>query len=99
VIIDNSGAKLARKTTSPGENLRFIENGSNLGFGAAINQAYSSSQSPFVATLNDDAVAAPRWIEELLAVMESNPEAGMCASQVRLMGREQLDSAGMLIAG
>jgi len=99
VIIDNSGAKLARKTVSPGENLRFIENDSNVGFGAAINQAWSSSQSPFVAALNDDAVAAPRWIEELLAVMESNPGAGMCASQVRLMGREQLDSAGMLIAG
>jgi GT2 family glycosyltransferase len=99
VVIDNSGARLARKTLGAGENLRFIENDSNVGFGAAINQACSSSQSSFLATLNDDTVATPRWLEELLATMESRPDAGMCASQVRLMGREQLDSAGMLICG
>src|SRR5207302_6137129 len=29
--------------------------------------------------------------------MESRPDVGLCASQVRLLGREELDSAGMLI--
>jgi GT2 family glycosyltransferase len=77
--------------------LRFIENDANRGFGAAINQATSSSQAPFVATLNDDAVATPRWLEELHAAAESAPNIGMCASQVRFMGQDQLDSAGMLI--
>jgi GT2 family glycosyltransferase len=47
--------------------------------------------------LNDDAVADPRWIEELVVAMESSPEVGMCASQVRLAGQDRLDSAGMLI--
>jgi GT2 family glycosyltransferase len=97
VVIDNSGARLARKTLAPGENLRFIENDSNIGFGAAINQAYSSSQSSFLATLNDDAIATPGWLEELLAATESRADVGMWASQVRLMDGEQLDSAGMLI--
>ena len=99
VVIDNSGARLARKTLGSGENLRFIENDSNVGFGAAINQACSSSRSPYLATLNDDAVATPRWLEELLAATESKPDVGLCASQVRLVGRERLDSAGMLICG
>jgi GT2 family glycosyltransferase len=98
VVIDNSGASLARKTLAPGENLRFIENDSNIGFGAAINQAYSSSQSSFLATLNDDAVATPRWLEELLAAAESRPDV-MWAPQVRLMGGEQTQVAGMLICG
>ncbi len=97
VIIDNSGKRLARQTLGACDNLRFIENDTNLGFGAAINQACSQSQSPFLATLNDDTVAAPQWIEALLATVESQPGIGMCASQVRLMDSEQLDSAGMLI--
>jgi GT2 family glycosyltransferase len=97
VIIDNSGKKLARKTLGTCENLRFIENDANRGFGAAINQASASSESPFVATLNDDAVAAPRWLEEMVTAIESAPDIGMCASQVRFMGQDQLDSAGMLI--
>ena len=62
-----------------------------------MNQACAGSRTPFLATLNDDAVADPRWLEELLAAMESASNVGMCASQVRLFGREQLDSAGMLI--
>jgi GT2 family glycosyltransferase len=101
VVIDNSGKGLARQRLETGESvclcLDVIENETNRGFGAAVNQAYFRSKSPFVATLNDDAEAGPRWLEELLAAMESSPDVGMCASHVRLYGREELDSAGMLI--
>jgi len=72
-------------------------NPGNLGFGAAVNQVYRSSQSPYVAALNDDAVADPQWLEALLRDAEASPSAGMFASQVRLPGGT-LDSAGMLIA-
>jgi GT2 family glycosyltransferase len=34
----------------------------------------------------------------LLAAIEQRPDAGMCASQVRLFGEHRLDSAGMLVA-
>ena len=100
VVIDNSGKRLAQERLSSGcAWLHVIENESNRGFGAAVNQACSASKSPFLATLNDDAVADPRWLEQLLAAMESRPDVGLCASQVRLLGREELDSAGMLICG
>ncbi len=68
------------------------------GTGAAVNAAYRRSRAPFLATLNDDAVAHPDWLRALLAALEDRPDVGMCASQVRLMGGERLDSAGMLIA-
>jgi GT2 family glycosyltransferase len=96
IVIDNSGRRLARRMVSR-KGVYIIENEENNGFGAAVNQAYASSQSAFLATLNDDAIADPHWLEELLAVMESMPDVGMCASQVRLAGRKELDSAGMLI--
>jgi GT2 family glycosyltransferase len=51
-----------------------------------------------VVTLNDDAVAHDAWLEALVTALEGRPDAGMCASQVRLFGEERLDSAGMLIA-
>jgi GT2 family glycosyltransferase len=99
VIIDNSGKGLARQRLEAEglRNLYVIENKNNNGFGAAVNQACAGSRTPFLATLNDDAVADARWLEEQLAAMESESNVGMCASQVRLFGREQLDSAGMLI--
>jgi GT2 family glycosyltransferase len=78
--------------------VRLISNTRNLGFGAAVNQAFDSSQAPYLATLNDDAVAHPQWLEALVDDAEGHPRTGMFASQVRMADTPQLDSAGMLIA-
>ncbi len=96
IVVDNSGAGLARKNgAAPGA--RLIENPRNLGFGRAVNQGIRASSSPFVATLNDDAVAHPRWLASMLDALARRPGAGMCASRVRLHGEPVLDSAGMLL--
>ena len=97
IVIDNSGRGLAQANgTAPGA--RIIENGSNAGFGGAVNQGFHASSARYLATLNDDAVAHPRWLETLVAAIERRPDVGMCASQVRLFGEHSLDSAGMLVA-
>ncbi len=97
IVVDNSGQGLVRRNASaPGA--RVLENDCNEGFGAAINQGYRGSSAPYIATLNDDAVADPEWLASLVATIERRPDAGMCASQVRLYGEERLDSAGMLVA-
>ena len=95
VVIDNSGTGLVQ-VSSP--LIRVIANDHNVGFGAAVNQAFRASSAPYLATLNDDAVADPRWLETLLADAEAHSRTGMFASEVRLAGTEMLDSAGMLIA-
>ncbi|HWB83382.1 MAG TPA: glycosyltransferase family 2 protein [Bryobacteraceae bacterium] len=96
VVIDNSGQGLVRsRNVAPGA--RVIENGRNTGFGAAVNEGLRQSTAPYLATLNDDAVAHPQWLESLVSALERRSDAGMCASQVRLFGEDLLDSAGMLI--
>jgi len=99
VVIDNSGTGLVQ-TCNPQAfpHVRVISNPRNVGFGAAINQAFRTSTAPYLATLNDDAVADPRWLEALLADAEAHPRTGMFASEVRLAGTGKLDSAGMSIA-
>ncbi len=94
VVVDNSGKGLVKQATFPG--ISILEMAHNVGFGAAINAAAASSSAPYLATLNDDAVARPDWLARLVAAMESDPQAGSCASQVRL-SPDELDSAGMLI--
>jgi GT2 family glycosyltransferase len=97
IVIDNSGQGLARRNGSAA-GARIIENQRNAGFGRAINQGLQSSSAPYLATLNDDAAPHPGWIDALVSAMERRPDAGMCASQVRLFGESRLDSAGMLVA-
>ena len=97
VIVDNSGHGHVRLNgTAAGA--RVIENTRNAGFGTAINQGLRASRSPYVATLNDDAMAHPGWLDGMVSALEARPDAGMCASQVRLFGEPRLDSAGMLVA-
>jgi GT2 family glycosyltransferase len=99
VVVDNSGQGLARRQISGQPPIRVIENERNAGFGTAINQGIRLSSAPFIATLNDDAVADPHWLEALVCALARRPDVGMCASQVRLFGENRLDSAGMLICG
>ncbi|MEJ7607245.1 MAG: glycosyltransferase [Bryobacteraceae bacterium] len=97
IVVDNSGRGLARKRLKASANLRVIDNRQNVGFGSAINQGIAASSTPYIAALNDDAVAHSQWLSALVEAAEAEPRAGMCASQVRMMGSEKLDSAGMLI--
>lgn len=95
IVVDNSGIGRVRT----GQNrTRVIANHHNVGFGAAINQAFRASNAPYLATLNDDAVADAHWLEALLDDAQARPRAGMWAPEVRLADSGQLDSAGMLIA-
>ncbi|HEX5430340.1 MAG TPA: glycosyltransferase family 2 protein, partial [Bryobacteraceae bacterium] len=99
VVIDNSGISLASQFVADASpRARLIANPSNAGFGGAVNQAFRSSQAPYLATLNDDAAARPGWLEALVHEAEAHPRAGMFASQVRMADSGLLDSAGMLIA-
>jgi GT2 family glycosyltransferase len=95
IVVDNSGE--GKMPSTRGASV--IANDRNVGFGAAVNQAFHQSRAPFLAVLNDDAVAHPGWLEALSAAMEERSDVGMCASQVRLAGGDRLDSAGMLLAG
>jgi len=92
IVVDNSG----QRPTKQRGYARVIANDRNVGFGAAVNQAFHQSQAPFLAVLNDDAVAHPNWLEALVSAIEHRPDFGMCASQVRLAA-DQLDSTGMLL--
>lgn len=97
IVVDNSGQGLARRPEILRPRLAIIGNETNVRFGAAVNQGFRQSPAPFLATLNDDAVAHPGWLAALVEAIESRPDVGMCASQVRLGREPRLDSAGMLI--
>ncbi len=93
IVVDNSG----RRAVQPNGRVQAIVNDRNVGFGAAVNQAFRQSHAPFLAVLNDDATAHPGWLDALLAAIDPRPDVGMCAAQVRQAGTTSLDSAGMLL--
>ena len=93
IVVDNSG----RRAVRPNGRVEVVANERNVGFGAAVNQAFRQSSAPYLAVLNDDAAAHSGWLQALLDAIEPRPDVGMCASQVRLNNGGALDSAGMLL--
>ena len=102
VIVDNSGSRRVEQnwpSETSRKGVKVLHPGTNTGFGAAVNLAAREAPADFVAVINDDAIAEPEWLSELVSALVHHPEAGSAASQVRLHGEENaLDSAGMLIA-
>ena len=68
----------------------------NLGFTGANNVAFRLTQvGDYVALLNNDAVAEPRWLEALVGALESHLEAGFAASRMLFYDNPALiDRAG-----
>jgi len=54
----------------------------NLGFSAANNIAIRSVQTDYVALLNNDAIAHPLWLENMIDALRRYPEAGFAASKM-----------------
>lgn len=76
--------------------VRVIQSPTNVGFAAANNLGIWATDTPYVATLNNDTEVDPDWLAELVKVMESDPRIGMCASKMLFFDdRTLIDSAGV----
>jgi len=97
IVVDNSGKGAAAGCAKDGT-VRVISNASNLGFGAAVNQAIRDSTSKYIVVMNDDTIPAPDFLERIVAAAEKRYEIGMAAPRILMAGTDDLDSAGMLLA-
>jgi GT2 family glycosyltransferase len=98
VVVDNGsvdGSQEWLRAHSP-ENFRLIEFPTNTGFAAGVNAGIRVSRGEHVALLNNDAVADPAWLEQLVAYA-SGPGVGMVASKILFYeDRHIIDKAGHL---
>jgi GT2 family glycosyltransferase len=63
------------------ELIRLPENG---GFAHCANEGMRRARGEIVALLNNDAVAQPDWVEQLVGAFQRHPEAGSVASKMML---------------
>jgi len=70
---------------------------SNTGFAHANNVGIAAARGEFVVLLNNDACAAPTFLEELLRAVESSEEIGLAAPKIlNFFERTVIDSVGGL---
>lgn len=75
-----------------------LRNETNLGFGAANNQAFARARGRYIATLNNDTEVDFRWLAELVAAMEQDPRLGSASAQMRFLSRPDLiNTTGIVV--
>lgn len=67
----------------------------NTGFSVAVNRGIGESNGEFIALMNNDTVAHPHWIAEMVAAMRNHPEIGSCGCKMLAYDDPKLlDGAG-----
>ena len=70
--------------------VRIIELRENKGFSVAVNEGIKQSKGEFVALLNNDTKADPKWLKELFLALVRNPTIGFCASKILLLDKPKI---------
>jgi len=102
VAVDNGSVDgsigLLQERKAEGEGLKIVDLGRNLGFDGGCNAGLNVAAGEYIATLNNDAEADPRWLEELVRPMKADPRVGMCASKIVFLAEPgRIDKVGHLI--
>lgn len=91
VIVDNASedgslaelnASEAAAMLTANQQLRILKNTENRGFGAANNQGFDVTDSPFVFLLNLDTEVHPGTIDTLLRAMHADATIGACGPKI-----------------
>lgn len=100
VVVDNGSSDGSAEEIAErfGARVRLIRNGQNLGWGAGNNAGIRATRSRYVILLNNDAVASPVFVRELVTAAEADPSVGMVAAKLlEERRRDVIDSTGHLL--
>ena len=71
IVVDNSDVNLSFENKIF-QNIKIIKNGSNLGFGAAINKGIKISKNEFIVIINNDIILDKNWLLNAREFIDNN---------------------------
>ena len=74
--------------------LKIIELGENRGFSGGNLAGLNAAKGEFIALVNNDTRADPKWLEMIIQPMLQDPTVGVCASKLIFADDKKINSAG-----
>lgn len=66
--------------------IRIVQNEKNLGLADNLNKGLSLISTEYVARMDGDDIAEPFWLEKEVAMLDANPEIGICSGGFERFG-------------
>jgi GT2 family glycosyltransferase len=82
IVVDDASTDQTATALRSVPGLRLVELDCNLGFTGACQRGADAARGEYLLFLNNDIVAQPRWLDELLAVAEQHRDAGIVGSRL-----------------
>src|SRR5688572_18745086 len=86
VVVDNASTDGTADFLRDRPTVHVVHNSTNRGFAGGVSDGLRVVRTPFVALLNNDAVAEPEWLAELASTLAAHPEAAAVTSRMLLAG-------------
>jgi GT2 family glycosyltransferase len=87
-VVDNASsddsAGVAERLASEHDSVRLIRSPTNRGYAGAVNLALADARGDYMAVLNMDVQVSPGWLDPLVSLLESRPEAGVACPLILL---------------
>jgi GT2 family glycosyltransferase len=83
LVVDNGSADGTAEALASRTDIELLRNGENVGFAAAVNQAYRRARGEFVLLLNSDLELEPGGLEALVQFLRDRPDAAGAAPLYR----------------
>src|SRR5262245_44301386 len=93
IVIDNASPDDTAERASRIENVEVVRNATNVGYAAAMNQAFAMTNAPFLMSLNADCVVGDRYVDACLSALRAD-ECLAAATGVLRLEDGRIDSTG-----
>lgn len=91
-VIDNAGSPAVKGLLNIYENVTYIQNKTNAGFAAAVNQGMRASTGEFILLLNPDTEFEPTALARMVAHLRADSEVGIASAVIRYPNGDLQDS-------
>lgn len=101
VVVDNASPDGAGDWVAAHHpEVRLVRQRRNLGFAGGTNAGIAAARGRFLVTLNQDTVAHPHFLEEMVAAARWGPRVGMVAAKMRYLHNPDIvNSTGIQVLG
>ncbi|MCZ2822328.1 glycosyltransferase family 2 protein [Modestobacter sp. VKM Ac-2977] len=99
VVVDNASTDGTAELLAGRPEVGVVTTARNEGFAGGVQRGIDAVDTEFVALLNNDAVADPAWLAELVRAADAHPEAAAVTSLMLLAEREppEVNNAGVVL--
>ena len=93
LVVDNASTDNSLTLLNKIDGIRIVSNQTNLGYAAGNNVGFKHACGKYIATLNNDIVVEPTWLNEAITFLEENNSIGIISCrQMDYYKRDKIDS-------